>query len=198
MNCGGILLAAGASRRLGQAKQLLQLDGETLIQRAARALIDAGCAPIVVVLGAMEKECRAALEDLPTYIVFNEKWRDGMGSSIAVGMAALDAQAPNVEAALIALCDQPFLNAALIRALIHQHEISGCSVVASDYGDALGPPALFARAHFSELAQLRGEQGARRLVAAHETARVPFPQGRADIDTPDDWRALDGLNEAIK
>ena len=198
MKCAGILLAAGASRRLGQAKQLLQFGGETLLHRAARILINGGCAPIVVVLGAVEKDCRAALEDLPVQIALNENWREGMGSSIAVAMAAIGTQAPDIAAAIIALCDQPFLDVALIRALLHQYEISGCSIVASDYGAALGSPALFARAHFAELAQLRGEQGARRLFATHETARVSFPQGCADIDTLSDWRALNGLEKATK
>ena len=197
MNYAGVLLAAGASRRLGQPKQLLQLDGETLLHRAARALVD-GCAPIIVVLGAVADECQNALQDLPVQTVVNENWRAGMGSSIAVGMATLDAQAPDVEAAILALCDQPFLNAALVGALIHQYEISGCSIVACDYGAALGPPALFARTHFAELAQLSGEQGARRLFAEYETACVPFPQGRADIDTLSDWRALNDLKKATK
>lgn len=191
MNCAGILLAAGVSRRLGQAKQLLSLDGETLIHRAARALSESGCAPLIVVLGAVDAECRAALKDLPVQFVTNENWRDGMGSSIAAAMTALSTQEP--DAAIISVCDQPFLSAEIIRALLHQHEITNSSLVASDYGGALGPPALFASQHFSELAQLRGEQGARRLFHSHETARVLFAQGRADIDTPDDWRALGEL-----
>ena len=190
MNCAGILLAAGASRRLGRAKQLLSFDGETLVHRAARVLLESGCAPLIVVLGAVDAECRAALKDLPVQIVMNENWRDGMGSSISVAISELARQEIEVEATIIAVCDQPFLSAELIRALIHQHEMIACSIVASDYGDALGPPAFFGAAHFSELAHLRGEQGARRLFQAHATARVHFAQGRADIDTPEDWRAL--------
>ena len=192
MKIAGLLLAAGASQRLGQPKQLLQIDGEPLIQRAARALLDGGCAPVRVVLGAAAESCRSALSEFAVQITFNERYHQGMGTSIAVGIEALQQEKTPPEAVVVALCDQPFLDADLIAALIRQHEITNCSIIAADYGEALGPPAFFTAAHFHSLAQLNGDQGASSLFRAHadDTAHIPFPQGRTDIDTAADWRAL--------
>ncbi len=192
MKTAGILLAAGNSSRLGQPKQLLTIAGETLIRRAARVLLEGGCASVFVILGAFEEECRQALSGLPVEIVCNKKWREGMGTSVAIGIATLSAKIPNADAAIISVCDQPYLDAGLIEALVSEGRSGGCSIVASDYGENLGPPALFGATHFHELTGLQGETGARQLIQiyASSTARVSFPQGHVDIDGSGDLAAL--------
>ncbi len=162
------------------------------IHRAARALLDGGCAPLCVVLGAAADECQNTLGDLPVQTVCNARHHQGMGTSIAVGMGALNNENSPVDAVVLALCDQLFLDAELIRTLILRRETSHCSIVACDYGAALGPPALFTAGHFPALAQLHANEGARSLFRAHgdDLARVSFLAGRADIDTADDWHAF--------
>ena len=192
MKVAGLLLAAGASKRLGRPKQLLEIGGEPLIHRAARVLIAGGCQPLMVVLGAHREQCARAVENLPLQTIFNERHSQGMGTSISTGIAHLQSQNPEIEAVIIALCDQPFLSSELIQSLIERGQNHNFSVVNCDYGASFGPPVFFTVAHFAELEQLRGESGARAIWRAHpdKTASLAFPEGATDIDTDLDWDAL--------
>lgn len=187
---GAVILAAGSSSRLGQPKQLLQYEGQTLVRRAAQAAFEAGCDPVVVVVGAEGEKVAAALRDLTVMFVPNEDWQRGMGTSIRAGVDRLRES----DAVLLLVCDQPKVDAGLLRELIAQQEQTGRSMVATSYAGTQGVPALFTQACFEQLLSLGHETGAKTLLLARpaEVAAVEFPPAAWDIDTPADLRSLDG------
>jgi len=189
---GLVLLAAGGSARLGQAKQLLMVGGRTLLTHTAQAAQNSVCRPLVAVLGAQAERMRMELAGLEFRVVENEQWHLGMGSSVRCGLNALLALAPNVDAAVFAVCDQPFLTAGVLNSLADAHTQNGALIAACAYGGTVGVPALFARALFSELLALPDEAGAKQILTRHlsDVVRVPFPEGLTDIDTPEDYARL--------
>jgi len=190
---GALILAAGSSSRLGQPKQLLVFKGQPLIVRTAEATLAAGASPVIVVLGANAEKIRAVLVQLPVVIVENAAWSEGMGSSIRTGLLALESAAPTLDAALIAVCDQPHFSATATGKLCAA--LSGdVTISATRHAAGAGVPALFTRAHFPALRALRGHEGARQIIAAHAatTAIVELPELALDIDTPEDRARLQG------
>ncbi len=189
---GLVILAAGGSRRLGVPKQLLRDGaGRSLVRRAAQTALASGCRPVTVVLGASAEAISREIADLPLGIVHNPGWETGMASSLRAGLTALTAHTP-LDAALVMLCDQPMVSAALLDSLAAAHRSSGHDLVACEYEGVLGVPALFGHALFGALRALTGDEGARRVIKAYAgpATRVPFPEGRLDIDTADDAEAL--------
>jgi molybdenum cofactor cytidylyltransferase len=188
---GVILLAAGNSTRMGRPKQLLSHRGSTLLRHAAAVALETGFTPVVVVLGAEAEACRAALAGLPIQPVVNHAWREGMGTSLRTGIAELIRLAPQLDAVLILLHDQPRVTARRLRELVAACTPAACAV-ASAYDETLGVPALFARELFADLVALSEDQGARRLLQAHRERVIPFdfPEAAHDIDTPDDYERL--------
>lgn len=195
MKTGIVILAAGASARLGQPKQLLRFEGETLLGKTARVALESGCHPVVVVLGAHAETCHAEISKLSLHIVRNQNWPDGMASSIRAGVEALRALDDQLEAIILLVCDQPHISAAVIRELLAARR-GDKTIVASQYADKLGVPALFAAGYFAELENLGGDAGARLLFSKHAqaTAAVSFPEGTIDIDVMADLAALDKPN----
>lgn len=180
---GGILLAAGGSSRLGRPKQLVEFEGEPLIRRAAEALIDAGCSPVVVVLGAEIDASRDALSDLAIEIVENPEWAYGMSSSIRSGIERMK----ELDAALITLSDQPLVTADKLRAFSDRFADGWPPIVAARYNGVLGVPALFSAGLFEALTRLEGDKGARELIRnCREAAAIDLPEAAVDIDTLDD------------
>ena len=188
MSVAALVLAAGGSARLGQPKQLLPYQGQSLVRRAVAAAIAGGCFPVAVVVGLEHVEIAAELRSLVVRLVPNDSWADGIGSSLRAGVKALEA----CEAILILACDQPHLDAELIRRLLRIRAETGKSIVAASYAETLGIPVLFGRTYFGELLSLGDEQGAKSIIAAHpeEVARIDFPKGAVDIDTLEDYRKL--------
>ncbi len=193
-----IIVAAGASTRMGRPKQLLPYGGRTFLRNAAEMAVASVCRPIIVVLGAYADQLQSEIDGLPVQPVVNERWTEGLGSSIRAGLEALERcdREGAAEALVLMLCDQPFVTPAVINDLVVAYRSSGKEIIASEYGGTLGVPALFGREYFPELAALSGPAGAKQVIAAHtsEVARVPFPQGTIDIDTPEDYL---GLQSAI-
>ena len=147
-----IVLAAGASRRLGQPKQLLKLDGETLVERAVRLANEAGAAPVIAVLGAHYQAIRAAVALEGAIHILNDEWEQGIASSIRAGIDALDAIAREASGVLILSCDQPRLTAGHLRALIQEFTVHNePTIVASAYAGVHGVPAVFPREAFGNL-----------------------------------------------
>ena len=181
-----IVLAAGASSRMGDVKQLLDAGGQSLVRRAAEVALAAPCAPVVVVVGAQAARVRAEVEGLGVEVVCNRGWREGIASSLRCGIRALPGTA---RAAFVLLCDQPAISPALLRAMLAARRASGRTIVACRYGGVAGVPALFARERFAQLLALEGDAGARGLIAAagDDVATVDFPDGALDVDTPADW-----------
>lgn len=191
---GLILLAAGGSRRLGSPKQLVtDAEGRSLVRRAAETALGCACRPIVVVLGASAEAVEAELVGLPVTVTVNPDWQAGLASSLKAGLSALT-EAHTLDAAVVMLCDQPQVTSALLDSLLTAYADTGHALVASEYGGALGVPALFSRTLFGALASLTGDEGARQVIKnyAGPSTRVPFPEGVFDIDTPLDALALTG------
>ena len=185
-----VILAAGASSRMGSPKQTLRYRGESLLRRAALAALGAGCRPVVVVTGAHAELSRRELEGLGVREVFNPYWETGMASSVRAGVEAL--AGADADGVVLMLCDQPHVTAEVISGLVAAHRATPRSVVASAYGGGFGVPALFGRTLFAELAQLEGAAGARQVIKRHasEAHFLPFPGGETDVDTPDDFSRL--------
>src|SRR5690242_3614420 len=131
MSIAAVILAAGASRRLGSLKQLEMLGNETLLQRAIRVALEAGCAPVIVVLGAEAEQVQKILPG-DAIVAINEEWQEGMGSSVRVGVAACPASA---EGAVMMTCDQPTVTVAHLRLLME-----GGALKASRYMRRNGVP----------------------------------------------------------
>lgn len=189
---GLVILAAGASSRMGQPKQLLKLTGESLIRRATLAALHSVCQPVVIVLGANEAFIRPEIADLPVQIVENPDWERGMGCSIRTGIRQLLTAQPPIQAAVLMLCDQPLVDTSLINQLVECYRTSQVAVVASEYNGELGVPALFDQQLFAELLQLDGAAGAKKIIAKCGLTcyHLPFPAGAVDIDTPEDYEKL--------
>jgi len=189
-----IVLAAGGSARLGEAKQLVKYRGKTLIRHAAEQALAAGCSPVIVILGAKANECAAELDGESVHLAHNPDWKSGMASSIRAGLEALDRSGSSADAVLFTLCDQPLVTADILEKIIEAHRASGARIVASAYGGTLGVPALFSRELFPELLALQGDEGARRVIAAHGDQVVIIANECAafDIDTPEDRAHLSG------
>jgi molybdenum cofactor cytidylyltransferase len=189
---GAIILAAGASTRMGTPKQLLWLDGRTLLRRTVDAVLASPAWPVVVVLGAHLDAIRPEVARLPVLIVENAAWEEGLASSIRAGARVLESFSLSLDAALLVLCDQPNLSPDAINRLAAVPVNSGKTIVAARYGDHSGPPALFTRRHFQELMELRGPGGARPMLARHAdlVAMIDLPELAADLDTPADYQAF--------
>jgi molybdenum cofactor cytidylyltransferase len=182
---GAILLAAGSSSRLGQAKQLIELDGEPLVRRQARLLLALEPACVVVVTGCAAAEVTRALADLPVTCVHNADWKDGMGTSLACGVRAMPERA---RGALLLLADLWRIDADDLQAMVDRWAGQPQQAVTACWGDASGPPAIFPRQVFVRLARLRGESGARQILKHFKggLTRLEVPHAAFDLDTPGD------------
>jgi CTP:molybdopterin cytidylyltransferase MocA len=181
----GLLLAAGEGRRFGRPKALVEFDGERLVDRGVRTLREAGCGPVIVVMGA------AAIEVIGAVVVPNPDWRSGMGSSLRAGLSALP---PGCPAVVIALVDQPLVTANAVRRLAEAYR-RGAGVAVATYGGRPRNPVLIAARHFAEVGESAvGDAGARVFLRAHPelVTAVACDDVAApdDIDTPSDLAAL--------
>ena len=191
-NCAAVLLAAGASSRIGKPKQLLFYKGKTLLQNTLSAAINAPLDPIIVVLGADEKIIRNEIGEKNIYIVFNSDWQEGIASSIRCGLKELEKIAPNADAAILMVCDQPHITSSLLKNLFITQQQTGKPIVASYYNGVAGTPALFHKNIFPELVLLKGDKGAGKILRERtgSVATIPFPLGTIDIDTTDNYEKL--------
>jgi molybdenum cofactor cytidylyltransferase len=183
-----IILAAGESNRLGQPKQNLLFNGQTLLQRAVNSARRSKCKPVIVVLGA---NADTILPSGRATLLYNNDWKEGMASSIR---AAINEVSKNnsIDKAIIMLCDQPFVSAELLESMIDKQAETGKLIVACTYKGTIGVPVLFERALFAKLLLLQGHEGAKKILKDHipDIASVPFEQGGIDIDTPGDYEQL--------
>ena len=191
---GIIILAAGASTRLGEPKQKLLYKGKSLLQHTIQTAIDSNCKPVVVVTGYDHRLIEKDIDTREINFVHNAAWESGMASSINKGLVKMLQLQPTMDSIIFLLCDQPFVDVPLINSLIDQHNTTPKKIIACAYNDTLGAPVLFDREYFNELLSLTGQEGAKKLILKHaeDVASVPFPAGAIDIDTPADYAALTG------
>ncbi len=189
---GIIILAAGASTRLGSPKQLLELSGKTLIENVVLTANATEFHPVVV-LGSDADKIRNVITDLPVEIVINENWKSGMASSIKVGLDRVLEIHSDLTAVILLLCDQPFITSETLVKLAEARTFSGKPIVASAYEGTLGTPALFSRELFEELRNLGGSKGAKPLIEryrANGVESIPAPEAAFDIDSLKDFKRL--------
>jgi len=182
-----VVLAAGASTRMGRNKLLLELGGETLVRRAVRAALEGGVDEVVVVLGHEEPLVRAELAGLPCIPLVNPDHAEGAGTSVRTGVRHV---AGAVDAVVVVLADMPFVTGEMIATLVRRYRDTRPPLVASHYGDVQAPPTLYDRALFEELLQIPGERCAKQVVRRHENEAVvvPWPESALrDIDVPADY-----------
>ena len=167
-----VVLAAGASTRLGTPKQLLPYNGTTFIRRTIETSLLAQADSVHVVFGYEAKKMKSEISDLQVDIVLNPHWQNGISTSIRSGIQSLES---NIDAAIIVLCDQPKLSTAILNT----------SIVTCTYAGTVGVPTLYDRRIFPELLALRGDNGAKPIIEryAAERIEIDFSGGEVDIDT---------------
>lgn len=179
-----VLLAAGAGERYGGIKQLALIDGEPMLRRVARRLLDIG-APLVVVTGAHAAKVETALDGLPVVIERHPGWSEGMGGSLAAGIRRVMAGFPAATGALLCLADQPLLDIGLLRRMLARHDAQPRMILTATQDGVDGPPVLFPRDCFEVLAQWSGARGARALLTREERRIERFATvSTVDVDTP--------------
>ncbi len=189
---GLIILAAGASVRMGKSKQSLEFEGKTLLQRSIQTALESECRPIVVVLGAQIDVLKNEIKDFDVQLAENADWEKGMSSSIKTGIEKILEINDQINGVVIMVCDQPFVSAQLINRLMENYKKTKNSIVASQYAETLGVPALFGKKVFPQLLELENFGGAKKIIEQYrnETFAVSFEEGKFDIDTPDDYLKL--------
>jgi len=188
-----ILLAAGPSSRLGQAKQLVRLDGESLVRRTARLLLSVDPVSLTVVTGFADDAVKQELSDLPVRFARNDDWEQGMGGSIACGIQNISEE---VDGVLITLCDQWRIEGSDLFSLISMWLTDISRITAASWFDdkasVYGVPALFPRYYIRELIKLTGSKGAKAVISQN-LANVQFVKmenAAYDLDRPEDLEQL--------
>ena len=191
---GIILLAAGNASRMGRPKQLLDFGGVPLVRHAAVEALGSGCAPVVVVCGAEREAVAEALAGLPVELAYNERWAEGMGTSIQCGLRQLEASGRGAALAgmILSLADQPLLDSHTFLNLLAIHRETRQPIVTSEYSGTVGVPVLFTREIFRQLMALPPAQGCKGVIQRNAAlaARMDCPEALADIDTPEDYQRV--------
>lgn len=186
MNICGLILAAGGSTRLGRPKQLVQANGQSLLEQSINNALAIPLEQIYVVLGAHFEQVETNIKHLPVSIIKNEQWQEGIGSSISTGIRHILCEG-NFDAVLIMLCDQLHVNTIHLQALVKAFKHKEASIIATAYGDQIGVPALFDQQYFTELAKLSDDIGAKKILQhADSMFSISFEKAIIDIDTPED------------
>lgn len=186
----GVVLAAGASTRMGENKLLFELEGEPVVRRAVGRVVAARLDPVIVVLGHESERVRRELAGLPCRTVVNPDYGRGINGSLKTGITALPA---TTAAAVVLLADMPFVTAQMITTLVARYRAGTAPLVVSDYEGVNAPPMLYDRGLFPELLTMEGEGCGKQVVRRHraEAAVVVWPAAAlTDLDVPDDYERV--------
>ena len=190
MKISTIILAAGESSRLGQPKQLLTYENQTLIERIISITKTIDFEKTIVVLGAFAKQIEPILAATNVDIVINENWQNGMSSSLKKGLE----NTKKSDAILVLLSDQPFVNSELIHQLIEKGKRSDFPIIATKYQGVFGVPALFKKIIFEAFENLNEQVGAKKVIKNYaknnQVGFVSFEKAAIDIDTIEDYDKL--------
>lgn len=184
-----IILAAGVSSRLGQPKQLVPIVGKPALQHVVSNAVAVAGSAVSVVLGSQAADMTRLLQHSSASVLINRQWQEGIAASIRCGIQSLS---PGCDAVLLLLGDQAAITTADLKRLIAAWNGQDTVIAASVYAGQLGVPAIFPRWCFSELLELRGNQGAKNIITryASRLAHVPMPNAALDLDTPEDVAAM--------
>ena len=171
---------------------MLPYNDKSLLQHVISEAISSYASPVIVVLGANSDLVSKEIDKSKVYMIENDEWEEGMASSVRIGLSTLLKIFPSADAVIFMVCDQPYVSASLLNDLINTQVDTCKPIVACNYGETIGPPALFHRSFFEELMQLKGDAGARKIIQQHgdEVVTVLFPKGKIDIDTKEDYESL--------
>jgi molybdenum cofactor cytidylyltransferase len=189
MRTGIIILAGGNSSRLGQPKQLLTFNRKQLMDIVTEAAIESGFSPVLAVLGGHAKQLA---EKLKIDFIISQQWEAGISTSIVAGLSVVLQRDPDLDRVILSVSDQPFISAAIFKALFEKQQISGKGIVASQYAGTMGTPVLFTKKYFAQLLALIGNSGAKAIIAENlnDVATIAFGMGHIDIDTMADYTNL--------
>lgn len=199
-NIAILIPAAGASRRMGSPKQLLEWGDSTLLEHAITTANALDPSELIVVLGSDFGEIKNTISQHDAILLEHQNWADGLGSSISFGIKYLQQCKTNVEGVLVTLADQPLIDADYLTSMISHFEPGKKQIIATSYGDQkMGVPVLFDAVYFSELAGLHDDQGAKVIINRHINNVLPLSsEGKtADIDTPEDYQKLYKANHQL-
>lgn len=183
-----LILAAGASVRLGRPKQNLLYQGQTLVQKIVSTAVALQSGPVLLVV--KERDGIDVQEDIIQ--IHNPDAGSGMATSIHCGIRYLETQHSDIETVIITVCDQPFITTGLLQEMISHYMETNLPIVACTYGDIVGTPVLFHKTMFKALYALNGDKGARQLINQHiqQVGLINFPLGNIDVDTEEDYERL--------
>jgi CTP:molybdopterin cytidylyltransferase MocA len=179
------VLAAGSASRFGSPKQLVRVGGQPMLHRAVSQATEVVGHAVTVVLGAYADQLAPLLKHSSASVVINRNWQEGLASSLRVGIANLPGSCDGV---LIVLADQVSVTTFDLKRLATAWKRQPEWLIAATYDGHVGVPAIFPRTTFSAFSDLRGDAGARSILARHadRCLRVPMPNASIDIDTPED------------
>ncbi|MCK5210387.1 MAG: nucleotidyltransferase family protein [Cyclobacteriaceae bacterium] len=188
-----LIMAAGASRRLGQPKQLLEYKGESLIRRISKEALKAKIGNITVVLGYDNKNIEKEITDLKVNVFFNEEWEEGLGASIRNGLKYILDNKPDTNAILLSMVDQPFVDAVHLKKLANAYDAARKMIIASAYSGTFGVPVLIDSFYFDLLKELKGDEGGKKIFVNYikDIVEIPFIEGAIDIDEKKDLKTLE-------
>lgn len=183
---------------MGQAKQLLKINDRTLIQRTVETVLKADFETIAIVLGANKELLIPEIIQYPILIIENENYKEGIGTSIAKGTEEILKLDRELDAVIILLCDQVLLYEELLMEIKQLFLERTQTIIASEYADSLGVPALFGKEFFKDLKNLKGDEGAKKIILKNldSVGKINFPEGEVDLDTWDQYQAF--LKTGIK
>ena len=161
------------------------------MQHAIDTATSTTCYPIVLVTGANEYEILPLLKTAGVHILYNQGWQEGMASTLRMGISYLQKD-PSILQTIVMLCDQPFVDTSLLQTLITTKNETKKKIITSFFDGTYGPPALFDKSLFDELMEVRGDEGAKKLLTRYpdQVQAIPFLQGGFDIDTMEDYKKL--------
>jgi molybdenum cofactor cytidylyltransferase len=193
-NIAILVLAAGGSTRMGSPKQLLEIEGKSLIRRTCELALDLNPSIIAAVLGNAFFAISQEIKGLPIMLVENANWEQGMASSLRTGIKALSKSTANFDAVLMLLCDQPLVNQDYLDRLVRTYRSEALPAAASAYNNILGVPVIFDWEVLRQFASEDGDHGARfllkDLVKKNQVTSLDFPEGAIDLDTPEAYQAF--------
>jgi molybdenum cofactor cytidylyltransferase len=191
----GIVLAAGASTRMGTNKMFLEIGGESILRRTAGRALAADLDPVIVVLGHEAERARSELSGLRVCPVVNPDYARGINTSLKAGVAAVP---EDCAAVVVLLADMPFVTDRMIARMVELYRESGAPLVVSDYAGVHAPPHLYDRSLKAELGAMEGEGCGKQVVRRHlsEAAAAAWPAAAlTDIDRPEDWERIRASGE---
>ncbi len=196
MKIVALILAAGNSSRMGEAKQLLPWSQGTLLGNVIEVANTAKIDKVFVVLGAEAQKIQKKMAPLKYEVILNENWQEGLGSSIRAGISGIMNLAVRPNAILIMLADQPFIDKTYINTMIRHYETNDGKIIATQYSSKMGVPAIFDKSFFTALQNLKGDEGAGRLIRNNLEFCYSVDPGKKaiDLDTPEDYTTFKLLN----